>query len=50
MAIYSITGKPGSGKTFYAVHHLTAKYFEWNAVHKEFLPKFGVSLVTNIDD
>lgn len=49
MAIYSVTGKPGSGKSFWAVHHLVTKYFNWNEIHREFLPKFGAALVTNLD-
>ncbi len=50
MAIYHVGGKPGSGKTFWAVHHLISKYFDYNKIHDEFLPKGMVSIITNIDE
>ena len=49
MSINFIAGKPGSGKTYWAVHHLVSKYFEWNKIHSEFMPKYGFAIVTNID-
>lgn len=50
MAIYGIEGKPGSGKTYYCMHHLLKKYFQFDQVLKEFFPKGNVSIVTNIDE
>ena len=49
MAIYHISGKPGSGKTFWCVHHLLNKYYEYNKIHGEYFPRTNVSIVTNID-
>lgn len=50
MAIYGIGGKPGSGKTFWCVHHLMSKYYEWNKVHLEFMPRGRIEIITNIED
>lgn len=49
MAIYIITGKPGSGKSYFTVYHLTKKYFSFDDILKEYLPKGEFSVVTNIE-
>lgn len=49
MAIYIIQGKVGSGKTYYAVHHLLTKHFSYDEVLMEWIPKKNINIVTNID-
>lgn len=48
--IIIITGAPGSGKTYYAVHHLVRKHFSYDKVLREYLPKHKVTICTNIDE
>jgi len=50
MGLYGICGVPGSGKTYWAVHHLVTKYYDWNKLHGEFIKRFQVEIVTNIDE
>ena len=55
MAIRVIEGVPGAGKTYYAVHHLCGKYFDWSADLGEYQSKVNpddtrkLVVVTNID-
>lgn len=50
MAIRIITGVPGSGKTYYAVHHLLNNYFKWDAQLDWWVPTSAeIRVVTNID-
>lgn len=52
MAIRIIEGVPGSGKTYFAVHHLLSKYFFFDQSLSEWVrkPEFSsLVLVTNID-
>ena len=45
-----ISGKPGSGKTYYAVYHMLKKHFTWDNTLKEYFPKGKVTIFTNIED
>ena len=52
MAVRIIEGVPGAGKTYFAVHHLLASYFDWNDTTDEFKPKpdfAGLLIISNID-
>ncbi|MBW2635708.1 MAG: DUF2075 domain-containing protein, partial [Deltaproteobacteria bacterium] len=52
MAIRVITGVPGSGKTYLAVHHLLENYFKWSKDRQEYIkkPNFeDLTIITNID-
>lgn len=49
MAIKLITGIPGSGKSYYAVHHLLKNYFIWNESLQQYQPKEKITIITNID-
>ena len=52
MAVRIIEGVPGAGKTYFAVHHLLASYFDWNDTTDEFKPKSdfaGLLIISNID-
>lgn len=50
MAIYQITGKPGSGKTYYVMNHLLRKYFSYDNLLKEWFPKGDFAVITNIEN
>jgi hypothetical protein len=53
MAIRIIEGVPGSGKTYFAVHHLLTKYFDYDKTLDEYKkkPEFSsLVIVTNIDN
>lgn len=50
MAIYGIGGKPGGGKTFFVCHHMTRKYFEWDKIHCEWVRRFPIEIITNVDE
>lgn len=50
MSITGIEGKPGSGKTYYCMYHLTRKYFEFDKVLGEWFPRGSFVIVTNIED
>lgn len=50
MAIYILTGKPGSGKSYYALYHLLHKFFYWDKVLREWLPKTDIGIITNIEE
>lgn len=50
MALYGVGGKPGSGKSFWVVHHMVTKYFSWDKIHGEWVRKFPVEICSNIDD
>ena len=50
MGLYGIGGKPGSGKTFWAVHHIITRYFEWSKIHHEYVRRIPVEIITNIDE
>lgn len=50
MAIYGVNGKPGCGKTFWVLKHLTQKYFEWSKVFNEWFKKGNFEVVTNIEE
>ena len=49
MAIRLITGVPGSGKTYYAVHHLLENYCSLNKETQEYELKQDYTILTNID-
>lgn len=49
MAIRLITGVPGSGKTYYAVHHLIENYCSFNKETQEYELKQNHTIITNID-
>lgn len=49
MAIKLITGIPGSGKTYYAMHQIIMKHYEWNKEFDEWIQNKKLTLVTNID-
>lgn len=50
MAVYLIAGKPGSGKSFWAVVHLLKKYFYYEEKFGEWFPKGDTQIISNIDD
>jgi len=50
MAIYGIGGKPGSGKTYWVVNHIVSKYFQWDKVLSEWLPKVPVAIISNVEE
>jgi hypothetical protein len=45
-----ITGKPGAGKTYLAVHHLVENYFKFDKDTESFHPTKDVTIITNIED
>lgn len=47
MAIRIIDGKPGSGKSFYAVNHLLKNYYKED--REIFIPDKEITLISNID-
>ena len=50
MALRIIEGVPGSGKTYYAVHHLSKNYFKYNK-HIDLYERIkDCTIITNIDD
>lgn len=49
MAIRLITGVPGSGKSYYAVHHLLKTYFKFDSKIDEWIPVSDFVIFTNID-
>src|SRR5581483_1584352 len=52
VAIRIVEGVPGSGKSYFAVHHLLTKYFRWDSDLSEWVKKDDWStlvIVTNID-
>lgn len=49
MAIKLITGKPGGGKTYYAVNHLLKNYLIFNRKKGNYKLKDGYSIITNIE-
>lgn len=49
MAIKVITGKPGSGKTAYAVQNLIAKHFKFDEEIHEWKNETGVVIISNIN-
>ena len=52
VAIRIVEGVPGSGKSYFAVHHLLTKYFRWDKDLSEWVKKdewATLVLVTNID-
>lgn len=49
MAIYGVAGKPGSGKSYWAVNHIITKFFHWDKTLGEYFPKQNVSIITNIE-
>jgi hypothetical protein len=52
MAVRIIEGVPGAGKTYFAVNHLLASYFDWNDVLDEYKPKPDFDrllIISNID-
>jgi hypothetical protein len=47
--IIFVEGSPGSGKTYYVMHHLLETYYEWCARTDRWTPKSAVRVFTNID-
>ena len=54
MAIKLITGIPGSGKSYLAVHHVISNYFTYSKESQEFIVKSNqdgpYTIITNIDN
>ena len=50
MGCYGMGGKPGSGKSFWVVHHMLTKYFNWDKTHGEWVRRFPVEICTNVDE
>lgn len=50
MAIKLITGKPGAGKTYFAVHHLKTNFFQYDKSKKKYVPNKDCTIITNIRD
>lgn len=48
MALRLITGNPGSGKSYFMVHHLIGEYFTFDG--EVYQPKDGVTLICNIEE
>lgn len=49
--IITIEGKLGSGKTYWAVNYILEKYYSWNNVINQYVPKYtDLRIVTNIDE
>lgn len=48
--IIGVTGKIGSGKTYWAMHYLVKKYFAWEDSILTWATKGNIRLVTNIKD
>jgi len=48
--IYIVCGKPGSGKTFFAIKHLLNNYFYYDSKIKEYFQKMQVNIVSNIEE
>ncbi len=48
MSIKVITGKPGSGKTAFAVKEVIAKHFKWNDDFNEWQNLTNVTIISNI--
>lgn len=48
--ILTITGKLGSGKTYYVVNYLIEKYFLWKEDIFQYVPRNNLKIVSNIDD
>ena len=49
MAINIVTGVPGSGKSYYAVHHLFKNYCNYDKETREVTLKPGYTIISNID-
>jgi hypothetical protein len=49
MAQYIVEGKIGSGKTYWCVNFITRKYFEYDDVVQEWIPRRNILLISNID-
>lgn len=49
MAIYLVEGKIGSGKTYFCVHSLSKKYYDWDELLNEFISKRNITIITNVD-
>jgi len=47
--IITITGKLGSGKTYWIVNYIIEKYYVWKEEIFQYVPKGKVRVVTNID-
>jgi len=47
--IITVTGKLGSGKTYWVVNYLIEKYYVWKEDIFQFVPKGYLRVVTNID-
>lgn len=48
MASIFVTGKIGSGKTYFCAYHALKKYYDYDEVIEEYLPKKKLILVSNI--
>ncbi len=49
MAVYIVTGIPGSGKTYWCVTHILRKYFSFDRVLQEYIPRSDFTIYSNID-
>lgn len=50
MAMYGVGGKIGGGKTYFCCDHLVRKFFTWDKIHSEYMRRFPVEIITNIED
>jgi len=49
MSLYIVEGKIGGGKTYFCMHHMIKRYFEYDPILDEYIPKRGFCIVSNID-
>jgi len=49
MAIYIVDGKIGSGKTYYCVYSIIAKYYMYDDIIQEYVQKKNTLVVSNIE-
>ncbi|OFW55157.1 MAG: hypothetical protein A2163_09660 [Actinobacteria bacterium RBG_13_35_12] len=49
MGQYTVDGKIGSGKTYYCLNFVLRKYYNWDEVIEEYVPKRNIVFVSNID-
>lgn len=49
MGQYIIDGKIGAGKTYYCLNYVLRKYYVWDDLLEEYVPKKNIVFISNID-